>query len=301
MQNKSITEEKFLYNPIPKEKDAVPVWLCFPSTYMVGMCSLGYLSIFKVLDQNKDIYPERLFIDTEKTYHHIKEVEMIGFSFSFELDFLNIFKTLKKYNIPLRAADRTDEHPIIFGGGPVLSANPEPYADFFDLITIGEGENKTLELINTYREVRNNSKKEKLLKLSKLSSVYVPSFYDVEYNSDDTIKSFKANINEAPDIINKECVELTQSMSTPILTDKAVFSNMFLVETARGCPRKCRFCIASYLTLPARYPKYEHIINAIDLGLNYTSKIGLLGALITEHPDFTRFANLFLKKEKKQK
>lgn len=298
MQNKFDSDEQFLYKPAVKEKEAIPVWLCFPSTYAIGMCSLGYLSIFKILDEKSFISPERIFTDTEKTIHNPNDVKMMGFSFSFELDFLNIFKTLQKYNIPLRACDRNENHPLIFGGGPVLSANPEPYAEFFDIITIGEGEYKTVDLINTYKNSIKSTKQEKIIELAQLSGVYTPSLYKITYNDDNTIQSFIKNIDNAPTSIEKDCVNITESMYSPILTGKAVFSNMFLVETARGCPKKCRFCIASYLTLPARYPQYESIINTINTGLKYTAKIGLLGALITEHPDFDRICEFVINKRK---
>jgi len=295
MQNKS-NEEKFIYNPVSKDKDAIPLWFCFPSTYMIGMSSLGYLNLFKILDQNKDVYPERIFVDTETTNHNSKEIELAGFSFSFELDFIGVFKILSKYNIPFRSKDRNNDHPIIFGGGPVLTANPEPYADFFDVITLGDGEEILTELINAYKEVRYlDNRREKLAHLAQVRGVYVPSLYDVEYNSDDTIKSYTRNNLKAPEILNKRCIEtLTDCTYTPILTKKTMFSDMFLIETSRGCPRRCAFCLASYLNLPARYPDFKSIIDSIDIGLNNSSKIGLLGALITEHPEFNRICEHIL-------
>ncbi|MDD3014028.1 MAG: radical SAM protein [Candidatus Gastranaerophilales bacterium] len=302
MQNKSI-EEKFIYSPVPKDKDAIPLWFCFPSTYMIGMSSLGYLALFRIFDQNKGIYPERIFTDTENTIHNPKEIELAGFSFSFELDFLGVFKILSKYNIPFRAKDRTNDHPIIFGGGPVLTANPEPYADFFDVINLGDGEEVLTELVNAYKEVRYlQNRREKLEHLAKIRGVYVPSLYNVEYNSDDTIKSYTRNNPKTPEILTKRCIEtLTDCVYTPILTKKTMFSDMFLIETSRGCPRRCAFCLASYLNLPSRYPDFKSIINSIDIGLNNTHKIGLLGALITEHPEFDRICEhiLFKRKEKK--
>lgn len=299
MTDKSVRNERFLYTPSVKDRDAVPLWLCFPSTYSIGMCSLGYLSIFRILDQASNVSPERIFTDTEKTFHSVKDLELFGFSFSFELDFLNILKVLQKYHLPFKSSERSDDHPIIFGGGPVLSANSEPYADIFDVITIGEGEELTIDMINAYQEVRDKSRKEKLIKFSQIPGIYVPSLYDVEYNQDNTIKSYIPNTSEASASIKKACIEdLSESIYTPILANEAVFSDMFLIETARGCPKKCRFCIASYMTLPARYPQYQSIVDAIDIGLSHTSKIGLLGALITEHPDFDKICQHILDKRK---
>jgi len=319
-----LPEEKFIYKPAVKNHDAIPMWFCFPSTYMIGMCSLGYMHLFRLFDENPNVSPERIFIDTENPKRsgsdarssdvkaltmqgklvpkqNIKDIEVMGFSVSFEFDFQGIFSILKKHEIPFRAKDRNENYPLIFGGGPVLTTNPEPFSDFFDIIVIGEGEEVLNELMNTYKEVRNLSRKEQLINLSKIEGVYIPSFYDFEYSSDSTIKSITPNIKEAPQkIIKRHIKELNQSLYTPILTEKSVFPGMFLIETARGCPKKCRFCMASYLTLPARYPLYESIIESIEKGLEYSSKIGLLGALITEHPDFEKICEhiLKLKKEK---
>jgi len=294
-------EEKFIYKPPVKNHDAVPMWFCFPATSMIGMCSLGYLHLFRLFDENPNIYPERIFTDTDRPLQNIKDVEIIGFSVSFEFDFQGIFSILKKYNIPFRAKDRNENHPLIFGGGPVLTTNPEPFADFFDIIVVGEGEEVLNKMMNEYKEVRNLSKKEQLIHLSKIEGVYIPSFYDVEYNSDDTIKSITPNTKDVPEKINKRHIkDLNKSLYTPILTEKSVFPGMFLIEIARGCPKRCRFCMASYLTLPARYPLYENVVEAINKGLEYSDKIGLLGALITEHPDFEKICEyiLMLKKEK---
>ncbi len=289
-------EEKFVYKPAFKNHDAVSMWFCFPATYMIGMCSLGYLHLFRLFDENPNISPERIFTDTEKPVQNVKNVEVMGFSVSFEFDFQGMFSIMKKYNIPLRSKDRNDSHPLIFGGGPVLTANSEPFADFFDVIIIGEGEEALNEMMNTYKEVRNLSRKEQLKELSKLEGVYIPAFYDFEYNFDDSINNIKPNTENAPQKIHKRHIKkLNESLYSPIITEKSVFPNMFLVEIARGCPKKCRFCIASYLTLPSRYPLYKNIITSIDKGIEYTDKIGLLGALITEHPDFEKICEYILK------
>ena len=289
-------EEKFIYKPAVKNADAVPMWFCFPATSVIGMCSLGYLHLFRLFDENPNIYPERIFTDTEKTLQNINNVEVMGFSVSFEFDFLGIFSILKKNNIPFRAKDRSENHPLVFGGGPVLTANPEPFAVFFDVIIVGEGEEVLNEMMNTYIQVRNLNKKEQLLHLSKIEGIYIPDFYDFEYNSDYTIRSITSNTKDTQKKINKRYIkELNKSLYTPILTEKSVFPGMFLVEIARGCPKRCRFCMASYLTLPARYPLFESVLEIINKGFEYSDKIGLLGALITEHPEFENICKHILK------
>jgi len=329
-------DEKYTYTPAIKNNDAIQLWFCFPSTYMVGMSSLGYLHLFRLFDENPEVAPERVFTDTKKTSRSSREIELMGFSFSFEFDFMGLFKILEKYEIPFRAKDRGDDFPLIFGGGPVLTANPEPFADFFDFIIIGEGEEILDEIVQAYKKIRGvknkpkqkgfsdlgkyelteesvisenrttNSlptyyKRKKLLELSKVEGIYTPSFYEPEYNPDKTIKKYAKLTEDAPERINKRYIKnLQKSIGTPIVAKKAVFPNMFMIETARGCPKRCRFCIASYLTLPARYPRVEAIKNAVDAGLEYSDKIGLLGALIAEHPNFEEICRHILERREEK-
>lgn len=293
--------EKFIYNRAIKSKDAMPVWFCFPADYSIGMSSLGFTSLFKILDQNPDVTAERIFTDTEKTEFIPKNVKLTGFSFSFELDFLGIFKILDKFNIPLKSKDRNENTPLIFAGGPVATANPEPFAEFFDFFLIGDGEELFNEICDITNKMQNQSRLEKLKALSKLKGVYVPSFYEFNYNQDLTIKSVKT-INECtPETVEKRITNpISNCLYTSIITSDTTFADMFLIELSRGCPMRCRFCIASYLTLPTRYPSYEEIIKAIEIGLQNSKKIGLLGALISLHPDFERICSYLIKKRKEQ-
>ena len=138
-----MTDEKFLYQHTIKEDTDFNIWTTFPGIYNFGMSSLGYMSIFKTLDLQDNYFVERIFADTDphNTQLSTKEVDVMSFSMSFEIDFLTIFKIMEKFNIPLKSKDRTEEHPIIFVGGPVVTANPEPFCEFFDVVMIGDGEN----------------------------------------------------------------------------------------------------------------------------------------------------------------
>jgi len=293
--------EKYLYEVPERSQNPVNVWLGFPYTYMYGMSTLGYLGSFKNLDINNDVIVERIFTDSKPELVTAEKVELIGFSMVFETDFTGIFKTLEKYNIPLKSADRKDSHPLVFGGGPVLTSNPEPFADFFDFIIIGDGEEVFDHVIETYKEVKDlKNKEEKLLQLAKTGAVYVPSLYEVKYNDDFTIQSFKPKNSDIPQQISKiHTEELTNCISSPILSSKAFYSDTFFIELGRGCQQKCKFCTASYHNQPARYPSFESVKKAINLGIKHARKLSFIGAMVCEHPDFDKICDYLTQKRNK--
>ena len=138
--------EKYLYNRITDKNSDFVMWMAFPGIYSFSMSSLGYLWMFKTIDEIQGINIERICSDTETTKYNIADVKVFGFSFSFDMDFLTIFSMLEKYRLPLKAAERYGM-PLVFAGGPVVSANPEPYKEFFDFFIIGDGEDVNLKVI----------------------------------------------------------------------------------------------------------------------------------------------------------
>jgi len=263
--------EQFLYEILKNKNTDFNVWMAFPGIYSFSMSSLGYLWICRNIDMLEDVNLERICSDTKTTRFMIKDVDLVGFSFSFDLDFINIFKMLEQHKIPLKSNERNENHPLVFGGGPVLSANPEPFSAFFDFIIIGDGEETNLEAIRVCKEHKDEPKEEVLKKLSKIEGIYVPSLGSAS--------------------VKKASCELSQCIYTPILSEKSFFKNTFIIEIARGCSNRCGFCLASYLNLPNRFVDYEQIIESIDLGLKNTDKIALLGALISAHPRFDDICN----------
>ncbi len=255
--------EIFLYETNKIQETKLNVWCAFPAVYNFGMASLGFLSVFKMIDCIDGVYAERIFTDTEKTQIRPENVDVISFSFSFEVDFLGILSMLEKYKIPFLAKERDENSPLIYGGGPVLSANPEPFAELFDFIMVGDAEPHLQEVFEFLRDNTQKSKKEKLEMPSKIEGVYVPSLKNK---------------------VKKVTSPLQKCVATPILTEKSFFSNTFIIELERGCPQCCAFCLTSFLNRPVRYCSYEEIIEKIELGLKYTNKIAFLGALICAHP-----------------
>ena len=254
----------YLYDRVNITKDScLNIWTAFAGCEAFALSSLGYLWIYKILDEMPDVNVERIYSDTKSTVIPFECTDLIAFSFSFDFDFLTIFQMFDKYKIPYKSKLRDENFPLICAGGPVVTANPEPYKEIFDFFIIGDGEEITVEITNILKS--KISKSEKLEKLSKTEGIYVP------YKSSRVKKLTK---------------QLTECVYTPILSEKAFFKNTFIVEVERGCSNCCGFCMASYLNLPVRCAPYDDLLHTIKLGLSKTNKIALLGAQISAHPNF---------------
>lgn len=279
-------QERLLFEPVTPTQNAIPLVFAFPNTYTVGITSLGYQLVWAKFSQRADVDVRRLFTDLNEKLPSAPEI--VGFSFSWELDYTNLFDLLEKLDIPLRATERKAHQPIIFGGGSVLSANPEPYADFFDVILLGDGENLLDEFIDAYQDIRGGDRQTKLLKLSQIEGIYVPSLYEVTYESPTgEIASIDPKYPEVPAAVYKQTYRGNVLSASTVVTEKAAWENIYMVEVVRSCPEMCRFCLASYVTLPFRTANLEKsLIPAIARGLQVTDRLGLLGASVTQHPEF---------------
>ncbi|PLZ13520.1 B12-binding domain-containing radical SAM protein [Fischerella thermalis] len=286
MTSSVFSAERFLFTPATPETNAVSTIFAFPNEYTVGITSLGYQVVWATLAMRADVQVSRLFTDMHESLP--KEPELFGFSVSWELDYVNILNLLEFLEVPIRTAARDDHHPIVFGGGPVLTANPEPFADFFDVILLGDGENLVGNFIDAYKAVRNADRKTQLKALAQVSGIYVPSLYEVEYNSSDgAIKFISPTSSEIPTVVRKQTYRGNVLSASTVVTQKAAWDNIYMVEVVRSCPEMCRFCLASYLTLPFRTASIEEsLIPAIERGLAVTNRLGLLGASVTQHPEF---------------
>ncbi len=292
--------ERRLYQAATPHPDAVQLGLVYPAPYNIGMSSLGFMALYKILDTNPDVATQRIF---SNDYHHtdIRNQELLGYSFSFEIDILEILNSFKAMSIPLFASDRSNE-PLVFAGGPTVMTNPEPFADFFDFFVIGEGEEVLSELAEAMKACRSIAKREdKLHYLAKtVQGVYVPSLFEIRYDdSSGEVASITPLKDDIPAIIEKRRINDLDDFvnASPILTDDTVFGNTFLVEVMRGCAHRCRFCLASYSVLPARGPSISPLMDKIEFGLQHTNKIGLLGALISNHPDFSQLCEFLNSKD----
>ena len=278
--------EKVLFTPAQVEEGAVPLIFAFPNEYSVGITSLGYQVVWAMLARRPDIDVRRLFTDGRESLP--AQAELIGFSLSWELDYVNVLTLLEDQRVPLRSRDRDDDHPLVFGGGPVLTANPEPFAAFFDVILLGDGETLLDDFLDTYQQVRGKARSHQLKALAQVPGLYVPALYTVTYDAaDGPIASIEPIDSDVPPTVKKQTYRGNVLSASTVVTPAAAWENIFMVEVVRSCPEMCRFCLASYLTLPFRAASVEaSLIPAIERGLQATRRLGLLGASITQHPEF---------------
>ena len=278
--------ERLLFTPATPQADAIPLIFAFPSEYTVGITSLGYQVVWAKFASRSDLEVSRLFTDIHEPLPSAPE--LLGFSVSWELDYVNILAMLESLQIPLRSVDRSVSDPIIFGGGSVLTANPEPFADFFDVILLGDGEILLDAFINAYQEVRHDDRETQLRHLAQVPGIYIPSLFEVTYHSEEgAIAAINAIDSTIPPHVQKQTYRGNTLSASTVVTEKAAWENIYMVEVVRSCPEMCRFCLASYLTLPFRVADVEaSLIPAIEQGLQVTDRLGLLGASVTQHPEF---------------
>lgn len=258
------------------ENVAINLALCFPDVYEIGMSNIGIQIIYELFNRREDTYCERVFspwhdldammreqnipLFTLETQRPVRDMDMLGISMGYELCYTNILQVLDLSGIPLYAKDRTDQDPIVFGGG-TCAYNPEPIADFFDFLYIGEAETRYDEVLDLYKKYRKDRKRF-LREVSHVEGIYVPSLYDVEYNSDGTIKSFYPLFEDVPESVKRQVVadmDSVRFIDRPIVPFIKVTQDRVVLEIMRGCIRGCRFCQAGIIYRPLREHSLEYL------------------------------------------
>ena len=261
-------------NSVTKKLDDIDVRfaMCFPDVYEIGMSHLGIQILYDMFNRRDDVWCERVYspwVDLDKVMREetiplfalesqdpVRDFDFLGITIQYEMCYTNILQVLDLSGIPLHAKDRTEEDPIVIGGGP-CAYNPEPIAEFLDMFYIGEGETVYDELLDTYKENKKNggSRRDFLEKACQIDGIYVPMFYDVTYHEDGTIDQFFPINEHAPSVIHKQVVmDVTDTTypQAPVVPYIKVTQDRVVLEVQRGCIRGCRFCQAGMLYRPTR-------------------------------------------------
>ncbi|HHY42360.1 MAG TPA: radical SAM protein [Thermoanaerobacterales bacterium] len=293
-KRKLLSNETFL-SPV-KTIGSVPinVSLVFPNTYNMGMSNLGFHSIYYQINSRDDALCHRAFLSTSNNVSTnnintleadkpISEYDIVGFSVSFELDYINIIKILESAHISAFSQNRN--RPLVMAGGPAVTFNPEPLAPFIDFFVIGEGEEVIHEIIDQYNKVQNKDKLDILQALSQIKGVYVPAFYKIAYDKKGKVTDVKHESTGNSTISKRWVRDLNKyNTETVILTPYTEFKDMFLMEISRGCGRNCRFCMAGYCYRVPRYRSLDMVLERAQFGSKYKDKIGLVGAAVSDYP-----------------
>ncbi len=275
----------------------------YPNYYYIGMSNLGFQILYSIINQNPYFACERAFLPEKKEEQEyirtntplftlenqvpLYQMDLVGFSISFEMDYFNFLHCLELSRIPQKASERSDSDPLIIVGGPCATFNPEPIADFVDIFVIGEGEITVQRILEIYHRGRDagQGREDLLSAMADIPGVYIPSFYQPVYDETGLPQAMQVKENK-PTVIERQWVqELDEyKAETQIITPDTEFGKLYLIEVARGCGRHCRFCMAGYCFRQPRIHSLEKVKEAVLCAKRKMSKVGLMGAAISDYP-----------------
>jgi radical SAM superfamily enzyme YgiQ (UPF0313 family) len=279
----------------------VAVALVYPNSYAVGMSNLGFQTIYRHLNALPDVVCERVFLPDPEDIAELRRTggapfsleslrplsafHMLGFSVTYEGDYIHVLRLLSLAGIPLRAADRRPHDPLVLMGGVCAFSNPEPMAPFMDFIVVGEGEELVVELIARYREGYRD-RETFLDALSAVEGIYVPERYDVAWGDDGALAAVTPRAG-APAIVVKRRLRNVNAFETvaTLKTPNAEYGHMALLEVGKGCGRGCRFCLEGQVYRPVRHRSVDALRETVaQLAKSGETRIGLVGACVSDYP-----------------
>ena len=278
----------------------VTVALVYPNTYAVGMSNLGFQTIYWHLNQLPDVVCERVFLpeagDVQElvrtgeapfsleSLRPLRDFDVVGFSVTYEGDYINVLRLLDLARIPLRTAERGARDPLILMGGVCAFSNPEPMAPFMDLVAVGEGEELVGDLVRAY-SAHATDREAFLDAATAIAGIYVPERYDVAYHPGATISAVLPRAG-APAVVAKRRLQNVNDFETIALvrTPHAEYGHMALLEVGKGCGRGCRFCLEGQVYRPVRHRSPEALAATIAQLAKDSNRIGLVGACVSDYP-----------------
>jgi radical SAM superfamily enzyme YgiQ (UPF0313 family) len=282
------------------------VALVYPNTYAVGMSNLGFQAIYTHLNLLPEVVCERVFLpDPEDIDEHLRtgtpplsfesfrllrDFDLVGFSVTYEGDYVNVVRLLDMAGIPARAADRGGGDPIVMMGGVCAFSNPEPIAPFMDFVVVGEGEEVVREIVAAYRASRvrdDEGGRQRLLdRMPGISGIYVPGAYRVRYGAEGCMQSIEPDQPGVPPVVIKRRLSDVSRVETraTLRSPKAEYGHMALLEVGKGCGRGCRFCLEGQIYRPVRHRSLDALRASVAEIAKESKRIGLVGACVSDYP-----------------
>ncbi|OLB94412.1 MAG: hypothetical protein AUH30_17730 [Candidatus Rokubacteria bacterium 13_1_40CM_68_15] len=280
----------------------IAIALVYPNTYAVGMSNLGFQTIYWHLNQLPDVVCERVFLPDPADVDEMRRTEtapfsleslrplsdfhMIGFSVTYEGDYINTLRLLDLARIPLRAAERRPGDPLVLMGGVCAFSNPEPMAPFMDFIAVGEGEELVRELIALYRDEAGN-RDVFLERVAKVAGVYVPGHYDIAYHPDGALSAVLPRAGAPAVVVKRRLPDVDRFETISLVkTPRAEYGHMALLEVGKGCGRGCRFCLEGQVYRPVRHRSVAALADTVARLAQDSAnrRIGLVGACVSDYP-----------------
>jgi radical SAM superfamily enzyme YgiQ (UPF0313 family) len=279
--------------------------LVYPNTYAVGMSNLGFQTIYKHLNALPDVVCERVFLpEAEDLAEHLRtrtppfsleskrplrEFDLVGFSLTYEGDYIHTLRLLRLAGIPLRSEDRGPGEPVVLMGGVCAFANPEPMAPFMDFVVVGEGEEVVGEIVAAQRATAGGSRREELWdRLATVPGVYLPHRYAVTYRPDGTIGEVAAGPGVPPVVVKRRLRQVDAFRTTSQLrTPNAEYGHLALLEVGKGCGRGCRFCLEGEIYRPVRHRSLDALratVRELKEQAGPGARVGLVGACVSDYP-----------------